>query len=190
MSAVLSSRTSRSSSAGASCCAMPTSTSSAGELVGLIGPNGAGKTTLLRTALGAAGAVGGRVKVDGRQAAPGASRSDTSRSATSSPGTSRSRSRTWSMTGRTGRLGLLRRPGVADWKAVDDALERVRMTDLRTRPVGELSGGQRQRVLVARALALRRRCCCSTSRSPAWTCRRRSCCPSCSCRSRARTAPC
>jgi manganese/iron transport system ATP-binding protein len=43
---------------------------------------------------------------------------------------------------------------VADWRAVGEALERVRMTDLRRRPVGELSGGQRQRVLVARALAL------------------------------------
>ncbi|MDA0136279.1 anchored repeat-type ABC transporter ATP-binding subunit [Solirubrobacter sp. CPCC 204708] len=59
------------------------------------------------------------------------------------------------MTGRAGRLGLFRRPGTADWEAVDEALERVRMTDLRARPVGQLSGGQRQRVLVARALALR-----------------------------------
>jgi manganese/iron transport system ATP-binding protein len=58
------------------------------------------------------------------------------------------------MTGRGGRLGLLRRPGTTDWEAVDRALERVRMSDLRARPIGELSGGQRQRVLVARALAL------------------------------------
>jgi manganese/iron transport system ATP-binding protein len=44
---------------------------------------------------------------------------------------------------------------MADWEAVAEALELVRMTSLRTRPVGQLSGGQRQRVLVARALALR-----------------------------------
>jgi manganese/iron transport system ATP-binding protein len=126
----------------------------AGELVGLIGPNGAGKTTLLRAILGLLPPAAGQVTVDGRRARPGRAalgyvpqRHDVA----------------WDfpiavedfvMTGRSGRLGLLRRPGVADWEAVDRALERVRMTDLRTRPAGELSGGQRQRVLVARALAL------------------------------------
>lgn len=127
----------------------------AGELVGLIGPNGAGKTTLLRTALGLLTPLRGSVTVSGRKAAPGripigyvpqrhefawdfpASVEDVV------------------MTGRSGRLGLFRRPGTTDWQAVDEALERVRMAELRTRPVGELSGGQRQRVLVARALALR-----------------------------------
>ncbi|WP_176714720.1 ATP-binding cassette domain-containing protein [Leifsonia xyli] len=59
------------------------------------------------------------------------------------------------MTGLTGRLGLFRRPGANEWEAVADALDRVRMTGLANRPVGQLSGGQRQRVLVARALALR-----------------------------------
>jgi manganese/iron transport system ATP-binding protein len=125
-----------------------------GELVGLIGPNGAGKTTLLRAALGLLSPVGGRITVEGRKAAPGRipigyvpQRHEFA----------------WEfpisvenvvMTGRTGRLGLLRRPGVGDWQAVDDALERVRMARLRERPVGELSGGERQRVSVARALAL------------------------------------
>jgi manganese/iron transport system ATP-binding protein len=126
----------------------------AGELVGLIGPNGAGKTTLLRTALGLLAPAGGSVRVDGRPA----------RAGRSPIGYVPQRHEfAWEfpiavedmvMTGRTGALGLLRRPGVADWRAVDEALERVRMGDLRARPVGELSGGQRQRVLVARALAL------------------------------------
>jgi manganese/iron transport system ATP-binding protein len=127
---------------------------SRGELVGLIGPNGAGKTTLLRAALGLIAPAGGRVAVEGRRAVPGRipigyvpQRHEFA----------------WEfpisvenvvMTGRTGRLGLFRRPGVADWRAVDDALERVRIAHLRERPVGELSGGERQRVAVARALAL------------------------------------
>jgi manganese/iron transport system ATP-binding protein len=127
---------------------------SRGELVGLIGPNGAGKTTLLRAALGLLAPIGGRVTVEGRKAAPGRipigyvpQRHEFA----------------WEfpisvenvvMTGRTGALGLFRRPGVADWQAVDDALERVRIAHLRDRPVGELSGGERQRVAVARALAL------------------------------------
>ena len=125
-----------------------------GELVGLIGPNGAGKTTLLRTVLGLLSPVAGRVRIDGRAA----------RTGRSPIGYVPQRHEfAWEfpisvehmvMTGRTGKLGLLRRPGVADWQAVGEALERVRMTELRERPVGQLSGGQRQRVLVARALAL------------------------------------
>jgi manganese/iron transport system ATP-binding protein len=125
-----------------------------GELVGLIGPNGAGKTTLLRTALGLLKPAGGRVRVEGRDVRPGR---------VAIGYVPQRHEFAWDfpisvenvvMTGRTGRLGLLRRPGVEDWRAVDDALERVRMSDLRTRPAGELSGGQRQRMLVARALAL------------------------------------
>jgi manganese/iron transport system ATP-binding protein len=117
-----------------------------GELVGLIGPNGAGKTTLLRTALGLLKPLRGRVTVGDRMGY-----------------VPQRHEFAWEfpisvedvvMTGRSRRLGLLRRPGTADWEAVDEALERVRMTELRDRTVGELSGGQRQRVLVARALAL------------------------------------
>jgi manganese/iron transport system ATP-binding protein len=52
------------------------------------------------------------------------------------------------------RIGWLRRPRIADYEAVLDAVARVKMDHLAARPVGELSGGQRQRVLVARALAL------------------------------------
>jgi manganese/iron transport system ATP-binding protein len=125
-----------------------------GELVGLIGPNGAGKTTLLRTALGLLRPASGRVSVEGHQVRPGR---------VPIGYVPQRHEFAWDfpisvenvvMTGRTGRLGLFRRPGVDDWRAVDDALERVRMSDLRTRPAGELSGGQRQRMLVARALAL------------------------------------
>jgi manganese/iron transport system ATP-binding protein len=125
-----------------------------GELVGLVGPNGAGKTTLVRAVLGLLVPVRGSVMIGGRKAAPGRipigyvpQRHEFA----------------WDfpisvedvvMSGRSGRLGLLRRPRTADWRAVDQALERVRMADLRSRPLGELSGGQRQRVLVARALAV------------------------------------
>nr|WP_233552699.1 anchored repeat-type ABC transporter ATP-binding subunit [Jiangella rhizosphaerae] len=128
-----------------------------GDLTGLIGPNGAGKTTLLRSILGLVRVASGRVLVDGRPVRP----------RRSTVGYVPQRHEfAWDfpisvenavMTGRTGRIGLLRRPGVEDWRAVAAALERVGMTDLARRPVGELSGGQRQRVLVARALALQPR---------------------------------
>ncbi|MFI0942841.1 anchored repeat-type ABC transporter ATP-binding subunit [Streptomyces sp. NPDC021020] len=126
-----------------------------GELVGLIGPNGAGKTTLLRTVLGLLRPVAGQVRIDGRRTRPGRTpigyvpqRHDFAWEFPISVANT-------VMTGLTGSLGLLRRPGAAHWEAVADALHRVRMTHLADRPVGQLSGGQRQRVLVARALALR-----------------------------------
>lgn len=126
----------------------------AGELVGLVGPNGAGKTTLLRTILGLVKPVGGDVLIDGQPTRTG------HRSLGYIP---QRHEFAWDfpisventvMTGRTGRIGFGRRPGVEDWRAVGDALSRVQMSDLRGRTVGELSGGQRQRVLVARALAV------------------------------------
>ncbi|SDU68517.1 anchored repeat-type ABC transporter ATP-binding subunit [Jiangella alkaliphila] len=128
-----------------------------GELAGLIGPNGAGKTTLLRAVLGLVRVSAGSVLVDGRPVRP--------RRAPVGYVPQRHEF-AWDfpisvenavMTGRSGRIGLLRRPGVDDWRAVGAALERVGMGDLARRPVGELSGGQRQRVLVARALALQPR---------------------------------
>ncbi|MGY6501134.1 MAG: anchored repeat-type ABC transporter ATP-binding subunit [Acidimicrobiales bacterium] len=125
-----------------------------GELVGLLGPNGAGKTTLLRCVLGLVRARAGTVTVDGTRVQRGRS----------VVGYVPQRHEfAWDfpisveravLSGRVGRLGPLRRPGVPEWRAVGDALDRVRLTDLARRPVGELSGGQRQRVLVARALAV------------------------------------
>lgn len=125
------------------------------EQVGLIGPNGAGKTTLLRSLLGLLPISEGVISIDGR----------TPREARGSIGYVPQRHefvwdypvdvRTAAMTGRTHRIGWLRRPGATDRAAVDEALERVDLTDLQRRPIGELSGGQRQRVLVARALALK-----------------------------------
>lgn len=126
----------------------------AGELVGLIGPNGAGKTTLLRTILGLVRLRAGRIVIED-----------------STPRQSRGRlgyvpqrhEFVWDfpisiedavMTGRCRRIGWFRHPDLADYRAVNAALERTRLRGLRKRPVAELSGGQRQRVLVARALAL------------------------------------
>lgn len=128
-----------------------------GELVGLLGPNGAGKTTLLRAILGLVRIHAGRIVV-GHDVAGGANRGR--RSIGYVP---QRHEFAWDfpisveqavMSGLAGRLRVFGRAGVAEWAAVGAAIDRVGLSGLGQRPVGELSGGQRQRVLVARALAL------------------------------------
>ncbi|MFD2840460.1 anchored repeat-type ABC transporter ATP-binding subunit [Populibacterium corticicola] len=125
-----------------------------GEFVGLLGPNGAGKTTLLRSILGLVPLASGKAIINGR---------------------SKARERgligyvpqrhefAWDfpisveevvLSGRISRIGWLKGASVPDYEAAGQAIARVKMADLRSRPISELSGGQRQRVLVARALAL------------------------------------
>jgi manganese/iron transport system ATP-binding protein len=132
-----------------------------GELLGLVGPNGAGKTTLLRAVLGLVPSSG-RISIAGQDVHRGRKRTR-SASVTRSIGYVPQRHEfAWFpvtveeavLTGRVTRIGWLRGARTEDYREVRRALDRVEMTHLRKRPVGELSGGQRQRVLVARALAL------------------------------------
>ncbi|MFB9776365.1 anchored repeat-type ABC transporter ATP-binding subunit [Brevibacterium otitidis] len=125
----------------------------AGQFLGLLGPNGAGKTTLLRAILGLI-PHRGDIRVSGRPAAALRGRIGY---------VPQRHEFTWDfpisvedvvLTGRSSRLGWLRRPQVADYQAVNTALAQVELDHVRRRPVAELSGGQRQRVLVARALAM------------------------------------
>lgn len=57
------------------------------------------------------------------------------------------------MQGRFGFMGFLRRPSKNDHQIVQEAMERLGISDLATRQIGELSGGQKKRVFLARALA-------------------------------------
>ncbi|WP_242504584.1 anchored repeat-type ABC transporter ATP-binding subunit [Promicromonospora panici] len=133
-----------------------------GELLGLVGPNGAGKTTLLRAVLGLVPSSG-RISIAGQDVRRGRRRTR-SASVTRSIGYVPQRHEfAWDfpvtveeavLTGRVTRIGWLRGARTEDYREVRRALDRVELTHLRQRPVGELSGGQRQRVLVARALAL------------------------------------
>ncbi|MCS6773525.1 MAG: metal ABC transporter ATP-binding protein [Anaerolineae bacterium] len=125
---------------------------SPGARVALVGPNGAGKSTLLKTVAGLLPVSSGHIALFGHpleacrhQVAYLAQRSDLDWGFPISV-------RKLVMTGRYPRLGWLRLPSREDWRAVDEALARVQLSDLAERQIGELSGGQQQRALLARAL--------------------------------------
>ncbi len=124
-----------------------------GTLLAVVGPNGAGKSTLLKVMAGLIAPWSGRVEVlgspPGREAhrvayVPQAELVDWEFPVTVGDVV---------MMGRYPRLGLARRPGPDDRRAVAAALERVGMAEHARRQIGSLSGGQRRRVFLARALA-------------------------------------
>lgn len=127
-----------------------------GEYLGIIGPNGGGKTTLLKIILGLLKPDSGDVKFFGQDIYEYKERYRIGyvpqRSAQAEfffPATVEEIVRS----GRTARLGLLRRFSRKDNEAVEGAMETAGVSEYRGRLIGKLSGGERQRVLIARALA-------------------------------------
>ncbi|NCT91189.1 metal ABC transporter ATP-binding protein [Cellulomonas sp. APG4] len=127
----------------------------AGRVTGLIGMNGSGKSTLFKTVMGLVRPDRGSVLFEG-----------------SDPARARKQARVgyvpqsedvdWTfpvsvrdvvMMGRYGHQGPTRRARRVDHAAVDEALERVGLTDCADRQIGRLSGGQRKRAFVARGIA-------------------------------------
>jgi manganese/iron transport system ATP-binding protein len=123
-----------------------------GERIAVVGPNGAGKSTLFKVIAGVLNPTSGDVRVAGHcpgshiciAYVPQRSQVDWRFPVTVADVV---------MMGRTGQIGLLRRPGRGDWAHVRQCLEVVRLADLADRQIGELSGGQQQRMFIARALA-------------------------------------
>jgi ABC-type Mn2+/Zn2+ transport system ATPase subunit len=127
----------------------------AGTICGLVGMNGAGKSTLFKAVMGFVKPVTGRVLINGLPIrlvqknnlvayVPQSEEVD------------------WNfpvsvedvvMMGRYGYMNLLRIPRSPDKRAVRESLERVELSPLRDRQIGELSGGQKKRTFFARALA-------------------------------------
>ena len=128
-----------------------------GEFWGILGPNGSGKTTLLRAMLGLLEPVAGSITVFGVAPHRLAERRNNIGYVPQYLNIDFNfpiKVKDVVMLGRSHKIGLGNRPGRDDWRAVDQALDRVEMTSSADRQIGQLSGGQRQRILIARALAL------------------------------------
>lgn len=128
----------------------------AGSLTAVIGPNGSGKSTLLRALLGVVPRVAGTATLAGKDVRAW----DRGELARRVGVVSQSETVAFPLTvremvamGRYPHLGPMRAEGPADRAAVDRALARCDVVDLRGRHVTGLSGGELQRVRIARALA-------------------------------------
>jgi iron complex transport system ATP-binding protein len=119
-----------------------------GKVTSVIGPNGSGKSTLLNVIAGLVTPNAGVVEVD---VSPG--RLSYVMQATKVNESLPVTVREVVAMGRYAALGPYRRMGRGDRLAVDDAMERLEISDLGTRHLHDLSGGQRQRVFVAQGLA-------------------------------------
>src|SRR5437763_757035 len=123
--------------------------------VAIAGPNGGGKTTLLRLILGLERPQQGSVRLLGEAPERLTKRSriaylaQRAQLGIEAPATVRE----VVTAGRTIARGPFRLLGAADRAVVDEAIGRVGLTPLTTRPLSRLSGGQQQRAFIAKALA-------------------------------------
>ena len=126
-----------------------------GQFLGLIGPNGSGKTTLLRLILGLETPDRGSVTIFGDPAQDfddGERIGYVSQRAADQGGAMPITVREIVEMGRFAHRGR-RRLRSDDKRIVDEALQRVGISDIAERRIDRLSGGQRQRAYIARALA-------------------------------------
>lgn len=126
-----------------------------GSVTALVGVNGAGKSTLFKAIMGFVPAAKGEIRLLGKPVKEALKDNLVAY-------VPQSEEVDWAfpvlvedvvMMGRYGHMGFLRIASAKDRAAVDQALERVGMSEFRYRQIGELSGGQRKRVFLARALA-------------------------------------
>ncbi|ETS30451.1 MULTISPECIES: manganese/iron ABC transporter ATP-binding protein [Photorhabdus] len=126
-----------------------------GTICALVGINGSGKSTLFKTIMGLVNPSQGKVTLSDMPVKSALKKNIIAY-------VPQTEEVDWNfpvlvsdvvMMGRYGKMGFLRIPGKKDHQAVDEALERVGLTALRNRQIGELSGGQKKRVFLARALA-------------------------------------
>lgn len=126
-----------------------------GTICALIGVNGGGKSTLFKSIMGLVKPLTGKVLINQMPIQKALKQNLVSY-------VPQSEEVDWQfpvsvydvvMMGRYGYMNFLRRPKEQDKLKVQQAMERVGITALAERQIGELSGGQKKRVFLARALA-------------------------------------
>lgn len=122
------------------------------DFLSIIGPNGGGKTTLLKLLLGLIKPTKGEIQVLGMR--PEHSRRQIGYVPQNTTIDTRFPITVWdvALMGRLGRIPLARKYRAEDRELAAEALQKVKMYELRDRQIGKLSGGQQQRALIARAL--------------------------------------
>lgn len=124
-----------------------------GKIIGIIGPNGAGKSTLFKAILGLINKEQGTMIYNNiplkKQRELIAYIPQRSQIDWDFPIT------VWDIVlmGRIIRTGWLNQFSEESYEKVDEALEKLEITHLKNRKIGELSGGQQQRVFLARSIA-------------------------------------
>jgi len=126
-----------------------------GEFVAIAGPNGGGKTTLLRVALGLERPTRGEALLFAEPASRFSRRarigylSQRAQLGIDAPVSVRE----VVATGRVPRRGLFGFLGASDKAIIDEAIQRVGLSDRADSVLTRLSGGQQQRAYIAKALA-------------------------------------
>ena len=126
-----------------------------GEILTLLGPNGAGKSTILKSIARQLSLIAGTVRLDGEDMRTLIGAELSKKMAVVMTKRLRAELMTCEdvvATGRypyTGRFGVLSKD---DHKAVENAMELVKVTELRDLMFDRISDGQRQRVMLARAI--------------------------------------
>ncbi len=117
-----------------------------GSITALVGVNGSGKSTLFKAIMGFVPISQGRVLILGEDAKRALKRNMVAY-------VPQNEEVDWNfpvlvedvvMMGRYGHMNFLRRPRLIDRQKVDEALNRVGMSDYFQRQIGELSGGQKK----------------------------------------------
>ncbi|MGF1982400.1 metal ABC transporter ATP-binding protein [Lactococcus taiwanensis] len=122
-----------------------------GRITGIIGPNGAGKSSLLKAVLNIIPHTG-ETFVDKKELKKLLKNIAYVEQKSNIDFTFPITVRECVALGTYSSLKLFQKLGKDEWSKVDEALDKVNLSDFKARQIGSLSGGQFQRVLIARCL--------------------------------------
>src|SRR6056297_503394 len=125
----------------------------AGHIHGIVGPNGAGKSTLIKSILSLSDYEHGEITVWGQSVEAVRERIAYVPQREDMDPSFPANIMDLALLGRFPHKKIFQRINERDREIARDALDRVGLSDLKDRQIGQLSGGQFQRGLVARAIA-------------------------------------